>query len=210
MLIAIAAAALIASGAEEPNDPDGVVTTAPAGAGSVLVGAVAPTSDARPDVAIASRVTTQDLTTQEQIDRWISARSDVEPFADEPEDDRRMHGFASVGIGTNDYSSVAVGVSLPIGENGRVDLSYSQTKNDYGYGYGYPGYGYGYPGYGYGPAGYGVGPGDYGYGLGYHARPFGAGSALRGSAGRSFGLGFHWEEDKGRDDRRIRMPSAED
>lgn len=196
MLTAIAAAALIVSGAEEPSDPDGVVATARGGTGSVLVGAVAPTSDASPDAAAASRVTTQNLTTQEQIDRWISARSDVEPFANEAEDDRRVHGFASVGVGTNDYSSFAVGVSMPIGENGRVDLSYSETKN----GYGYPGYGY--SGYGYGSAGYG-------YGLGYHARPFGAGAFSNSGRSRSMSLGFRWDEDKDRDDRRIRLPSAE-
>lgn len=205
MLTAIAAAALIASGAAEPSDPDGVVATAPAGTGAVLVGAVAPTPDAQPDAATAARVTPQTLTTQEQIDRWISARSDAEPFADESVDDRQVHGFASVGIGTNDYSSFAVGVSVPVGENGRVDLSYSETKNDYGY----PGYGYGYPGYGYGPAGYGAYPGDYGYGLAYHARPFGAGAFNGQGRSRSMSLGFRWDEDKDRDDRRIRLPSAE-
>lgn len=207
MLIALAAAALIVSG-EEPGDPDGVVATAPAGAGAVLVGAVAPTADASPDAATAARVTPQTLTTQEQIDRWISARTpDVEPFADDAGDDRQVHGFASVGVGTNDYSSFAVGVSVPVGENGRVDLSYSETKN--GYGYGYPRYGYGYPGYGHGPAGYGAYPGDYGYGLGYHARPFGAGAFSSPGRSRSMSLGFRWDEDKDRDERRIRLPSAE-
>jgi len=184
MLIALALAALIA-----PADPDGVVATAPRGAGAVIVGAVTPTSDARPDAAQASQVTSHDLTTDEQIDRWLSARGrDVVPFDDDigPGDDRQMHGFVSGSIGTDDYSSVAVGVSLPIGENGRLDLSYNQTKN--GYGYGHPGYGYGY--------GYGSGyPGDYGY----QARPFGGSDRFYGAgarSGRSVALGLRWDEDK--------------
>ncbi len=196
MLIAFALAALVG-----PSDPDGVVTTAPRGDGSVMVGAVAPTTDATPDAASAGRVTTQDLTTQEQIDRWISARTpEIEPFVDAagPADDRRVHGFVSGSIGTNDYSNVSVGVSLPVGENGRLDLAYSQTKN----GYGYPGYGYGYPRYG---DGY---PGDYDYGPGAHAGPFGVYDSRYGStrgSSRSVALGFGWNEDKdndGRPDRR--------
>lgn len=191
MLIAIALAIMMT-----PADPDGVVTTAPRGAGAVMVGAVAPTSHARPDAALAGQVTPQDLTTDQQIDRWLSARSrDVEPFAEDigPGDDRQMQGFVSVSIGTNDYSSVAVGVSLPIGESGRLDLSYSQTKNGFGYGYGY-----GYPGDDYG---YGY-PGGYGYGPGYHARPFGGFRPPyeASQSGRSFSLGYRRDEDKdGRD-----------
>ncbi len=190
MLIALAVAALVL-----PSDPDGVVTTAPRGEGAVLVGAVAPTTDASPDAALAGRLTTQDLTTQEQIDRWISARSpDAEPFAEAtgPGDDRQMHGFVSGSIGTNDYSSVSVGVSMPIGENGRLDVAYSQTKNGYGYGYGYPGYGYGYPG-------------DDSYGLIGHGRPFGVYDSLYGprrGSSRSLSLGFDWNADKDRDERR--------
>ncbi len=198
MLIALALAALIT-----PVDPDGVVTTAPRGMGAVMVGAVAPTSDARPDAALASQVTSQDLTTDQQIERWLSARArDVEPFADDigPGDDRQMHGFVSGSIGTNDYSSVAVGVSLPIGESGRLDLSYSQTKNGFGYGYGYPGFGDGYPGYGYGHAGSGIVYPGYGA----QPRPFGAYDPVYGGrarSGRSIALGFNWDEDKDRRDR---------
>ncbi|MBX9614094.1 MAG: hypothetical protein K2X25_00735 [Caulobacteraceae bacterium] len=196
MLTAVVLASLIASG-----DPDGVVSTAPKGTGAVAVGAVAPTAEARPDASQAGRVTTQDLTTAEQIDRWISAPGrDVAPFADSmgPGDDRRMHGFVSGSIGTDDYSSVSVGVSLPIGENGRLDLSYSQTKN----GWGYPGYGYGEPGYGYGYGGpFGVRDPFYGAGYGYGVR-----SGVGYRSGRSMSLGFRWDEDK---DRRERV-SAED
>lgn len=192
MLTALVLASLITTG-----DPDGVVTTAPNGTGAVVVGAVAPTPEARPDAALAGQVTAQQLTTAEQIDRWISAPGrDVAPFADSmgPGDDRKMHGFVSGAIGTDDYSSVSVGVSLPVGENGRLDLSYSQTKN----GWGYPGYGYGDPGYGYGYGGpFGVREPFYGAGYGY-------GAGFR--SGRSMSLGFRWDEDK---DRRERI-SAED
>jgi hypothetical protein len=192
MLIALVLAALAA-----PGDPDGVVTTAPVDAGAVMVGAVAPTTEAHPDAAQAGRVTPRDLTTQEQIDRWLSPRSaEVEPFADAASgDDRQMHGFVSGAIGTNDYSSVSVGVSLPIGESGRLDLAYSQTKNGYGFGYGYPGYGYGYD---Y-PADHG-----YGWGAGYGVRPFGglhSDSVRPGRSRRSISLGFSWDDDKDRDDR---------
>ena len=139
-----------------------------------------------------SQATPHNLTTREQIDQWISARADdAVPFAEAtgPEDDRKMHGFVSAGIGTNDYSSVAVGVSLPVGENGRLDLTYSQSENDpYGYGYGYPGYGR-FDGYA--------------YGQGYR-RPFDSVGASGRS--RSMSLGFSWDENRNRD--RERDPRA--
>ncbi len=189
MLIALALAALLGS-----DDPDGVVTTARHGDGAVLLGAEAPTTEARPDAAQVVAVTPHNLTTQEQIDRWVAARTtESVPFAEDrgPRDDREMHGFVSGSIGTNDYSSVSVGVSLPIGENGRLDLAYSQTKN----GYGYPGYGYG-P-YGYGDVGYGYG------GYGSRIRPYGGYDPFYGAPGRSrsMSLGFRWDEDKDRRDR---------
>lgn len=192
MMIALALAALVAA-----SDPDGVVTTAPGGAGAVMVGAVAPTAEARPDAARASQVSAQDLTTGEQIDRWLSARDrELEPFAEYPgsRDDRRMQGFVSGSIGTNDYASVAAAISLPIGEHGRLDLAYSQTRNGYGYGYGDPGYGYGDAVYGY--------PGDPVHGA--LAVPFARRALLPGGpawSGRSLSLGFRWDEDKDRRDR---------
>jgi hypothetical protein len=89
---------------------------------------------------------------------------------------------------------VSVGVSLPIGENGRLDLAYSQTKN----GYGYPGYGYGAYGY---PGEYSYG--DVGYGYGSRSQPYGVYDSLYGAQGRSrsMSIGFSWDEDKGRRDR---------
>ncbi|MFC5344650.1 hypothetical protein ACETK8_08370 [Brevundimonas staleyi] len=181
MLIALALASVLVS-----DDPDGVVTTAPRGAGAVIVGAEAPTTEARPDASQVVTTTPHNLTTREQIDRWVSARTaDSVPFAEDrgPQDDRQMHGFVSGSIGTNDYSQVAVGVSLPIGETGRLDMTYSQTKNGW-LGYGYPGdYRYGLDGYG--------------YGHGYAARPFITGDSFYGAPSRnsrSMSLGFRWDE----------------
>lgn len=191
MLIALALAALIV-----PDDPDAVVTTAPRGTGAVIVGAEAPTTDAEPSAAQVVTVTPHNLTTQEQIDRWISARAtDSEPFAANRgplADDRQMHGYVSGAIGTDNYNSVAVGVSLPIGETGRVDLQYSQTKN-------------GWPVDAYGRIGdYGYGYGGYGYGYGYGARPIGGFDpvyGVRSRSNRSVSLGFSLEDDARRERR---------
>ncbi len=191
MLTVLTVAALMIAG-DPARDPDAVVTTAPRdAAGAVLVGAVAPTSDARPDAAAqAQALTPHDLTTDEQIDRWLSARSpESQPFAGDqgPVDDRQMHGFVSGAIGTHDFNSVSVGVSLPVGETGRVDLTYSRTEN----GYGYPGYGYGYPGPGIDYPGYA-----------YGSRPFGGFDSFHGApsrSGRSVSLGFSSDERRSRD-----------
>jgi hypothetical protein len=138
MLIALGLAAALTA-----SDPEGVVATAPVGAGAVTLGAESPTSDASLD-GQAAAITPHNLTTQQQIDRWLAARGPAsESFAEDEGtvDDRRMHGFVSGSIGTNDFSQVAVGVSIPVGETGRLDLAYSQTRNGW-FGYGpYDGYG---------------------------------------------------------------------
>lgn len=145
-------ALLIVASLLTDHDPDGVVATAPKGADSVVVGAVAPTTDARPDASMIDPMP-QALSTAEQIDRWIGARTvGSTPFQERgPIDDRKMHGFASGAVGTGDFSAVTVGVSLPIGETGRIAFSFSQSRNGYGP-YGYDGYGY--AGYGYDGLGY--------------------------------------------------------
>ncbi len=203
MLIALALASVLVS-----DDPDGVVTTARDSTGSVLLGAEAPTTDARPEAAQVVAVTPDDLTTREQIDRWISARSpDARPFAEDvgprdTGDDRQMHGFVSAAIGTDDFSSVAVGVSLPIGANGRLDLAYSQTKN-----------GWGMPGYDFGAYDY---PMDYGYGDPVYAarvRPYqvlGSPHVLPGRS-RSVSARFSWDEDdRGERRERTRIIGAQE
>ncbi len=146
MLIEIAAAAMLVS----TGEPDGIVTTAPNGAGAIPVGAEAPTPTDIQAAGPSQVLTAHGLTTDEQIDAWIASRKPEErPFSEavEPwlEDDREVHGEVSAAIGTGDYSAYSASVSLPIGETGRVNLSYSQSRNGYAYGHPYGGYGYGSP-----------------------------------------------------------------
>ena len=146
----ILAAALLAS------DPDGVVVTAPATTVDLE-------ANVQP-VAASTEGATQDavphgLSTDEQIDRWIAGRSTADkPWAEAanaPADDRKPHGEVSFGIGTGGYRDYGVAVSLPVGENGRLDLQYRQVENGYPYAYygsglDHPWYddsGYAFPGY---------------------------------------------------------------
>ena len=148
--------ALILATALLATDPEGVVATAPAT--TVDLNAVAQ------PVAASTEGATQDavphgLTTDEQIDRWIAARSTADkPWAEAANasaDDRKMHGEFSVAVGTGGYRDYGVAVSLPVGEHGRLDLSYRQVENGYPYGgYGsghdhpyYDDSGYAFPGY---------------------------------------------------------------
>ena len=146
--------ALILTAALLASDPDGVVATAPATTVDLE-------ASARP-VAASTAGATQDavphgLTTDQQIDRWIAGRSTADkPWgetANEPADDRKMHGEISFGIGTGGYRDYGAAVSLPVGEHGRLDLSYRQVENGYAY-YGsgleqpyYDDSGYAFPGY---------------------------------------------------------------
>ena len=131
------------------DEPEGVISTAPETAVSLDAAATAPTA---PSVQGAAQQASEAhaMTTDEQIDRWISARSpDEKPYSRDSmriADDRKMHSEVEVGFGTGGYRSYGAAVSLPIGENGRLNLSYRQVENGYGYGYGYPygGYGHGY------------------------------------------------------------------
>lgn len=121
-------------------DPDGIVATAPATA----VDLEATASPTAPSVAGAAQAAVpHGLTTDQQIDRWIESRSTAEvPWAEGAVgalNDRRMYGEVSVGIGTGGYRDYGAAVSLPIGENGRLDISYRQIENGFDYG----GYGYG-------------------------------------------------------------------
>jgi len=139
----VLAASVMIAGSDEP---EGVVSTAPKGVQSVAADAAAPEVTASPSVSLDSQ-TPHGLTTAQQIDRWVGA-SDVvrrpagqDPFAFS-RDDRKMHGEVFGAMGTGDYSAFGGRVSIPLGETGRLDLSYSQSKNSpwgYGYGYGYPG-----------------------------------------------------------------------
>ena len=152
-------AALLMAGVLSGGEPDGVVITAPATTVD-LAATVQPTASAVEGAAQAA--VPHGLTTDEQIDRWIAARSPAnKPFADgearaEVADDRKMHGEMTVAVGTGDYREYGVAVSLPIGETSQLDLSYREIHNGdgrgrHGYDYGDP-YdlddgGYAFPGY---------------------------------------------------------------
>ncbi len=172
MLIELMAASLLLAN----SDPEGVVSTAPrAGSGAVptaRAAALAETvGEASPAVTLQTAAP-HGLSTEEQISRWIGERKTdarpVEQWADAWEEaaPRKMHGEVSAGIGTGGYSDFAAAVSMPLGENGTLNLSVSQTKNaPWGYGYG-P---YGYAPYGYGAGRYGLN--GYGWRDAYGAMP---------------------------------------
>lgn len=157
MLIPVLMTALAAASLPSPDGPDqeGVVITAPATT-AVLDGAAAPV--APPVTGDPQSKTPHGLSTDQQIAQWLAARSPASaPDADSPawRDDRKPHGEVSVGVGTGGYRDYAAAVSLPIGENGRLDISFRQSENDpyryrYGYGAGYDPYfldsGYAFPG----------------------------------------------------------------
>ena len=140
------------------TDPDGVVGTAPDTA--VDLGATARPVAAPVEHSGQDR-TPHGLSTDEQIDRWIAARATADrswgEATAEPEDDDRVYGEVSVSLGTGGYRDYGAAVSLPIGQHGRMDLSYRHVENApgygaYGYGRGYdPLYfddsGYVFPGY---------------------------------------------------------------
>lgn len=176
--------ALMMAAALVTGDPDGVVATAPATNVDLtaVIRPVAPSAEH----AAQQAVEPHNLTTDQQIDRWLESRDpDAVPYsgqrAERPVDDRKMHSEFTAGIGTGGYTDFGMAVSLPIGENGRLGLSYRRTENGL-YGYGYGDYGLGRNPY-YNDMGYSF-PGrpdpnkalDYEYRM---ARPDGAPNAWR-------------------------------
>jgi hypothetical protein len=121
------------------GDPDGIVRTAPNTTVSLDANAVAPVA---PSVAGATQdAAPHGLSTDQQIDRWLESRNpDAVPFAqsdDAMQPERRMHSEFTASVGTGGYRDYGAAVSVPIGENGWLGLSYRQTENDYrGWGYG--------------------------------------------------------------------------
>jgi hypothetical protein len=181
MLIAGLLAAMTMAASD--GDPDGVVATAPSNAPTL-----AQAMTAAPEAAVAAP-TAQDaqphgLTTEQQIQHWLDSRTPGASFDEAlepgPQDDRQMHGMVEAGIGTGGYRSYAAAVSLPIGENGRLDLAYREGRNE-PWGYGYGGYGLRGPGF-YSP---------YGAARGYGAD----------STSKSLSMGLSWSKDKDSDER---------
>ena len=185
MLIAgfLAGMALMAPG----TDPDGVVATAPANAPTL-----AQALTAAPQAAVAAP-TAQDaqphgMTTEQQIQNWLSNRkpgaSFEEALAPGPQDDRQMHGMVEAGIGTGGYRSYGAAVSMPVGENGRLDLAYREGRNEpWGYGYGYPGR-------------YGLVGADVYAPYGVRGRGHGG-----DTISKSLSMGFSWSKDRESDQR---------
>lgn len=139
--------AMLMAAALGASEPDGVVATAPATSVDLnaSVQPVAPSVEGAVQNAVP-----HGLSTDQQIEQWLASRAPADTSwhetADEPLlDDRKMHGEVSFGIGTGGYRDYGAAVSLPLGENGRLNLEYRQVENGYPYG----GYGYGY-----GPGGY--------------------------------------------------------
>ena len=87
--------ALIFAAALAGGDPDEIVTTAPATdvRSTVVAAPAAPTAEG----AARQAARPHNLTTDQQIDRWLESRDpDATPSAreraDRPVDDRKMHG----------------------------------------------------------------------------------------------------------------------
>lgn len=127
MLISLMALTLVAH-----DGPDGVIATAPATPQPALAVAAGPVAPGASPASTLQSSTPHNLSTDEQIARWIDRRQPGQPAFAEDEgsvDDRKIHGEVSAGIGTGGYRDVGVWMSIPVGENGRVSLSYQETKN---------------------------------------------------------------------------------
>lgn len=155
MIIVMASVALLALTSPDPQDPDEIIRTA--SAPGVSAETVAAEGEAAAEAA-ETRVSTAEqdpdphgLTTDQQISRWLATAPAVPPGADTAYDgpvdgiawdnERRVRGEFSAGIGTGGYRQYGASVSVPLGERGHLELHYSEVKNGFpaygGYGYGY-------------------------------------------------------------------------
>lgn len=126
---------LLASVALLAREPDEAIVTAPeTGALETAAALSSDTDDAMRQAAPHA------MTTDEQIARWLAARAPAAaPWRDQVAfaDDREPHASFTASVGTDGYSDFGAAVSLPVGETGRLDLSWRKTENGYaGYGYG--------------------------------------------------------------------------
>ena len=148
MLITLLAAAAVLG-----SDPQGAMATAPETPVTLDVAAVpeAPSVD-----GAAQDAAPHGLSTDQQIERWLASRAPAAtPWIEGGmADDREMHSQFSVTVGSEGYRDYGAAVSLPIGEDGRLDVSFRQVENGY-YGYRYGDWddprlddaGYAFPGY---------------------------------------------------------------
>lgn len=155
-MILLLASAVLSLSAFDPQDPEGeIIRTATAP--QVSAEAVATTAAASPPTVTAQDADPHGLTTDQQIQHWLSAGPVVETVSGDlpagPVDgvawdsERRVRGEFSVGVGTEGYRSYGASVSVPLGERGHLELHYREVEN------GFPAYSrYGSPyGYGYDP-----------------------------------------------------------
>jgi hypothetical protein len=121
-------------------------------------------------------------------------RIDYESWAGAEEDykKRRVHGTASVSVGTGGYRSASVSALMPIGDSGTLGIAYSQT--DFGENGAYP---YMYDDFGGYEYGYG-----YGSGRGY-------GRSGRGGTSQSLALSFDMNANRSETSRDCRLDSRD-
>ena len=130
MLIAV----LLSVASLAGSDPDGVVSTAPA-TPAALDATDRPDAPSPQAAVRAQAVDPHGLTTDQQIQRWMSAPprdSGAPTWVDHkraPLDDREVHGEFNAGIGTGGYRQYGGTVSMPIGSSARLDLSYEKIEN---------------------------------------------------------------------------------
>ena len=129
MLIAV----LLSIASLAGSDPDGVVATAPA-TPAALDATTLPDAPSPQAAVLAQANDPHGLTTDQQIQRWMSAPRDsgAPTWVDHgmgPLDDRKVHGEFSAGIGTGGYRQYGGTVSMPIGDSARLDLSYEKIEN---------------------------------------------------------------------------------
>jgi hypothetical protein len=126
---------------------DEVVTTA----SRAKLPTAAELAKARADEAARPAITSAPMTTAEQIAAWHANAPKLnqsDDATDEVTGPRKIHGEASVSIGTGGYRSLYMSSLMPIGENGTLGIAIAQT--DFGRNGGYSRAGYGRNGYGAG------------------------------------------------------------
>ncbi len=149
LAVLLSLASLAAAGAVRADDGEAVATRSDAAAAPLA-------AQGAPAALDAPAPTGEPLSTDEQIRRWLAAGGDgplpgeVAEAVDAGVYDRRPHGEVTAAIGTGGMRAFGGSVTMPIGENGWLGLSYHEGhKLPWGYGYGgYGAYGRGYSNFG--------------------------------------------------------------
>jgi len=156
MITVMASVVVLGLCTPDPRVPDEIIRTA------TVQGVSAETVVAEGEAAVEAAanaptlIVEQDpeshgLTTDQQISRWLADAPTVSSGADAAYDgpvdgvawdnERRVRGEFSTGIGTGGYREYGASVSVPLGERGHLELHYREVRNGFpaygGYGYGY-------------------------------------------------------------------------